>query len=66
MNNEIRLLVLLLTIMLAAGFLAGSLTVITLTEDIPTCQEDEVMARRPYPDGPLVCLHIEELQYDLR
>jgi len=28
---------------------------------VPSCQEDEVMAARPFPEGEIICIHIDEL-----
>lgn len=31
---------------------------------VPRCEEDEYIARRPYPGGPLVCIHVERIKAD--
>lgn len=31
-------------------------------EYVPSCTEDEVIVREPYPEGSLRCIHIDELR----
>jgi hypothetical protein len=52
----------LLTLVIIAVIIAvTTFHVVTRLNLPPTCAEDEVMARRPYPEGRLICIHIDSL-----
>lgn len=53
MRSALRLFPVLFVLLV--GCLGGS------TTEIPQCAEDEVIFYDDYPDGNLICIHIDEL-----
>ena len=49
------------TFALVIAMVIIAMMVLACGPSIPECQEDEALARRPYPEGELRCWNLEEL-----